>query len=190
MSDRERHEIRCPSGAVYAVKEGDTFADIAGRYGLTAGELSALNPYADADNLAAGQLLCVPADDGETASAQDEARNNRRLCPDGYEEGVVRAGETYAALLMRYDVSYQAFRLTNPRLQPAALIAGQRYCVPPEGTRRVCLGGAASYVIGAGETLQTLADKLNTTPGRLLRLNPTLAPSDFEEGRQICVIET
>ena len=188
MSENERNEVRCASGAVYAVREGDTFADIARRYALSAGELATLNPYVDAANLIAGQVLCVPADDGETASAQDEPGRTR--CPEGYEEGVVRAGETYAGLLRRYDVSYLAFRLTNPRLNPAAMVEGQRYCVPPEGTRRICAGGTASYVIGAGETLDSLAEKLNLTAGRLLRLNPTLAPSDFGEGRQICVIET
>ncbi|MBR3504126.1 MAG: LysM peptidoglycan-binding domain-containing protein [Clostridia bacterium] len=182
------NEVRCPAGAIYTVKEGDTFADIAARYNLTAGELAALNPYADPGSLAAGQALCVPGDDGEAAAPQDEPPR-AEACPDGYEEGVVQAGDTYASLLQKYDISYQAFRLTNPGLQPASLRAGQRYCVPPAGTRRVCLGGAASYVIGAGETLQTLSEKLNVTPGRLLRLNPTLAPSDFEEGRQICVIE-
>ena len=186
------NEIRCPAGAVYAVREGDTFADIARRYNLAPGELAALNPYVDADSLIAGQALCVPGDDGE--AAQEEAADGELragpACPDGYTEGVVRAGETYADLLRRYDVSYQAFRLTNPRLRPGAMEAGQRYCVPPEGTRRVCLGGATSYVVGAGETLQSIAEKLNLTPGRLLRLNPTLAPSDFEEGRQICVSET
>ena len=183
------NEVRCPAGAVYAVKEGDTFADIAARYNLTAGELAALNPYTDAGSLAVGQVLCVPGDDGEAASAQNEPRQ-AGACPEGYTEGVVQAGETYASLLQKYDISYQAFRLTNPHLQPAALREGQRYCVPPAGTRRICLGGAARYMVEAGETLQTLAEKLGVTPGRLLRLNPTLAPSDFEEGRQICVIET
>ena len=40
------------------------------------------------------------------------------------------------------------------------------------------------------EDAARVAEKLNLTPGRLLRLNPTLAPSDFGEGRQICVSET
>ena len=40
--------------------------------------------------------------------------------------------------MRRYDISYQAFRLTNPHLAPSALRVGQRYCVPPEGTRRIC----------------------------------------------------
>ena len=186
-------EVRCASGAVYAVREGDTFADIAQRYGLSAGELAELNPYTDVDRLSVGQILCVPGDDGETGdeAVDDEKKQDGGIaCPEGYESATVRAGDTYAGLLRQYDISYQAFRLTNPHLAPSALLEGQRYCVPPEGTRRICLGGAASHVIEAGETLDSLAEKLNVTPGRLLRLNPTLAPSDFSEGRQICVPET
>ena len=191
MNENSLGEIRCASGAVYAVREGHTFADIARRYGLSAGELAELNPYVDVDRLSVGQVICVPRDDGETGETDAaEKKNTSADCPEGYESAMVAAGETYAGLLRRYDISYQAFRLTNPHLAPSALRVGQRYCVPPEGTRRICLGGAASYVIQAGETLDSLAEKLNVTPGRLLRLNPTLAPSDFEEGRQICVPET
>jgi len=192
MNESHEIQVRCTAGAVYAVREGDTFADIAGRYGLSAGELAELNPYTDVERLSVGQLLCVPADDGETVPDDAPAGDAQPAidCPEGYAADTVRAGETYADLLKKYDISYQAFRLSNPRLTPAMLVEGQRYCVPPVGTRRICLGGAESYVIAAGETLDTLAQRLNVTPGRLLRLNPGLAPSDFEEGRQICILET
>ncbi len=171
------NQVVCTAGRVYAVKAGDTFNSIARAQGVTAGELAELNPYVDVARLSVGQLLCVP---GEPQA---------RECPAGYTAGTVQAGETYADLLRRYNISYQAFRLSNPELSPTSLTAGQRYCVPPEGTRRICPGGASSYIIGADETLDSIAAKLNVTPGRLLRLNPSLAPSDFEEGRQICVLE-
>ena len=194
MSENDQAQVKCTAGAVYAVRQGDTFAAIAARYGVTPGELAELNPYTDVDRLSEGQLLCVPADDGEKESTE-EAMNpvdqaEALDCPEGYTAATVLAGETYADLLKKYDISYQAFRLSNPRLRPAEMREGQPYCVPPNGTRRICLGGSNSYVMGEGETLDSLAAKLNVTPGRLLRLNPSLAPSDFEEGRQICVIET
>ena len=173
------NQVVCTAGSVYTVKAGDMFNSIARAQGVTAGELAELNPYVDVSRLSPGQLLCVPGE------AQPEARE----CPDGYTAGTVQAGETYADLLRRYNISYQAFRLSNPNLSPTSLSAGQRYCVPPEGTRRICPGGASSYIIAEGETLESIAAKLNVTPGRLLRLNPSLAPSDFEAGRQICVLE-
>ncbi len=173
----ENTQIACTAGEVYTVQAGDTFASIARAQGITAGELAELNPYVDVARLSAGQLLCVPG------GTQEER------CRSGYTAGTVQAGETYADLLKRYNISYQAFRLSNPHLEPTALVAGQRYCVPPEGTRRICPGGASSYIIAEGETLDSLAERLNVTAGRLLRLNPALAPSDFEAGRQICILE-
>ena len=192
----ETGRVRCEAGSVYTVREGDTFADIAGRYGLTAGGLAELNPYTDIDRLSVGQPLCVPSDDGETLS-EEEIRTeieaeaaNEADCPEGYAAGTVQAGESYADLLRRYDISYLAFRLANPRLVPAALREGQRYCVPPEDMRRFCPGGARSYVVGSGKTLDSLAEKLGVSPGRLLRLNPALAPGDFREGQAICLTES
>ncbi len=188
MSENNPKKVECASGAVYTVRAGDTFAAIAERFGLSAGELAELNPYAEADKLAPGQLLCVPG--GEGGEGESAAPERPASCPEGYTEGVVQAGDTYASLLTRYDISYQAFRLSNPGLSPVALIVGQRYCVPPAGTRRLCGRGARGYTIAAGETLDSIAQRLGVTPGRLLRLNPGLAPSDFEEGMQICVVET
>ena len=180
MDETIDSRIACTAGDVYTVRPGDSFTSIAARFGKTAGELAELNPYVDAARLSVGQLICVPSGSGE---------GDERSCPEGYTAGTVQAGETYADLLKKYNISYQAFLLSNPRLIPSALKAGQRYCVPPEGTRRICARGAKSYVIGADETLETLAVKLKVSAGRLLRLNPNLAPGDFSEGQQICVLE-
>ena len=180
MSQNNQDQVTCTTGEVYTVRLGDTFASVARKYGVSVRELAELNPYVDIGRLSPGQLLCVP--EGESDEGDDG-------CPEGYTAGRVASGQTYADLLIEYDISYQAFRLSNPRLNPAALVAGQRYCVPPVGTRRICSRGAASYMIGEGETLDSLAKKLNVTPGRLLRLNPNLAPSDFAPGQQICIIE-
>ena len=37
------------------------------------------------------------------------------------------------------------------------------------------------------ETLAMVAERFRTTPGRLMRLNPTLLPTDFSSGTIICV---
>ena len=107
-------------------------------------------------------------------------------CPAGYTRSTVRAGQTYADLLVQHNVSYRAMRSANPRLSPGFMIAGQAYCAPPHGTRQTC-SNLQAYTILAGETLDTLASDLRTTRGRLLALNPTLLPSDFTEGTIICI---
>ena len=107
-------------------------------------------------------------------------------CPTGYTRDVVRAGQTYADLLLRHNVSYRAMRAANPRLSPGYMVVGQAYCAPPTGTRQTCTN-LQSYTILPGEDLETLAADLRITKGRLLALNPTLLPSDFSSGTVICI---
>ena len=107
-------------------------------------------------------------------------------CPTGYTRDTVRAGQTYADLLLRHNVSYRAMRSANPRLSPGYLVVGQSYCAPPAGTRQVCQN-LQYYTILPGEDLEIVAAKLRITKGRLLSLNPGLLPTDFAEGAVICI---
>ncbi|MEG1813363.1 MAG: LysM peptidoglycan-binding domain-containing protein [Clostridia bacterium] len=107
-------------------------------------------------------------------------------CPNGYREGYVQPGQIFSDILRRYNVSYQAFELANPRLNMARLIPGQRFCAPPAQARRLCENGGRSYVIERGYDLASTARLLGVTTGELLYLNATLAPGDFIPGRVIC----
>lgn len=201
----------CISGAPYAVQAGDTFTSIAARLGITTYELAERNPGVDANNLMIGQVLCIPfsSSDGDNGTAEQPAEPEtpnlptpslpsrpstppvvivptQPACPAGYTRSAVTAGETYADLLVKHNVSYRAMRSANPRLSPGYLIAGQIYCAPPHGTRAVCTGTQA-YTVLAGETLDTIASDLGVTRGRLLSLNPNLLPSDFTQGAVICI---
>lgn len=196
----------CISGAPYAVQAGDTFTSIAARLGITTYELAERNPGVNPDNLLIGQVLCIPERD---ASPDQPAQPDSPMlptpslpsrpstppivivptqpaCPAGYARAAVVAGETYADLLVKHNVSYRAMRSANPRLSPGYLIAGQTYCAPPHGTRALCTGTRA-YTVLQGETLDTIAADLGITRGRLLSLNPNLLPSDFTQGAVICI---
>lgn len=47
-------------GTTYIVQEGDTFATIAAKFGITVEALAAANPGADSSNLQIGQVLILP----------------------------------------------------------------------------------------------------------------------------------
>ncbi|MBR4080485.1 MAG: LysM peptidoglycan-binding domain-containing protein [Clostridia bacterium] len=192
----------CITGEEYAVQPGDTLNAIAARLGITVEELRERNPGVDTYNLQIGQILCVPSagavedgtgmDDntvqppvGDGTGMDDGVVTPGFSCPVGFAASTVQVGQTYADLLIDHNVSYRAMRTTNPALRPGGLIAGTRYCAPLAGTRQLC-GTNTSYTIQPGETLASLAQKLNTTPGRLLMLNPTLLPTDFSSGTVIC----
>ncbi len=110
-----------------------------------------------------------------------------RVCPAGYSSGIVQNGQTFADLLLINDVSYQAMRAANPALPTTRLSPGTRYCIPPAGTRRLCPSGSQSYVMGQYEDLNTLSELFAVQPSVFLTLNTQLAPSDFREGRVVCV---
>ena len=200
----------CISGAPYTVQPGDSFTSIAAALGVSTYELLERNPGVSPDNLMVGQVICIPfssnaADPGVDQPAQPDSPSlptpdlpsrpstppivivpTQPACPAGYTRTAVTAGETYADLLVKHNVSYRAMRAANPRLSPGYLIAGQTYCAPPHGTRQVC-SGTQPYTILAGETLDTIAADLGVTRGRLLSLNPCLLPSDFTQGSVICL---
>lgn len=197
----------CISGAPYTVQPGDTFTSIAADLGVTTYELLERNPGVAPDNLMVGQVICVPfaSSDAPDEPAQPDTPTlptptlpgrpstppviivpTQPACPAGYTRTAVLAGESYADLLVKHNVSYRAMRAANPRLSPGALIAGQTYCAPPHGTRQVC-SGTQPYTVLAGETLDTIAADLRISRGRLLALNPTLLPSDFTRGAVICI---
>ncbi len=205
----------CVSGMAYSVRAGETFTSIAEDFGISVYELAERNPGVDQNNLMVGQVLCVPFMTGSNGSMNQPAepstpslptpslpsQPNRpttppvvivpstpsvNTCPSGYTRDIIRAGQTYADLLLRHNVSYRAMRSANPRLSPGYLVVGQAYCAPPTGTRQTC-ANLKSYTIRPGEDLETLAADLRTTKGRLLALNPNLLPSDFSEGNVICI---
>lgn len=63
----------CISGQPYVVEDGDTFASIAARLGITTFELAERNPGVSQNNLTVGQVLCVPAKADDADDAQTPA---------------------------------------------------------------------------------------------------------------------
>jgi hypothetical protein len=108
-------------------------------------------------------------------------------CPSGYTARTAGRNQTLTDLLLENNVSYSAMLSANPSLSAGRVPQGTRYCAPPSGTRRVCRYGSASYIMGIGEDLNTLYETNGYSARELLLLNPMLAPSDFTEGRVICV---
>lgn len=191
-------QLTCVSGDLYTVRRGDTFQSIARRFDISTLELSERNPFVDPNELSVGQVLCVPRATAPTPPTPTPPTPSTpptpprptppvNRCPQGYTSGSVQLGQSYADILLRYNISYQAFRLANPNLNPDRLLPGQAYCIPPTGTRGLCSGTNRSYVMQQGETLNSVARRFNTSQGTLLRINPNLAPGDFIPGRVICV---
>lgn len=185
-------QLACQGGRNYTVRSGDTLTSIAVGFGVTVAEVQARNEGVSANNLQIGQILCIPnpssggSTNGSGSGNANTCPPNCFTCPSGYNTATVRQGQTYADLLIENDMAYNAMQTINPTLGAQPVI-GQAYCVPPGGARGYCRTGRQAYQIDQDLSLGDLAAKFGTTQALLLRLNPTLKPTDFTVGQVICI---
>lgn len=95
----------------------------------------------------------------------------------------VSEGETAADIQLDTGLSFNTLQSANPTVSLDQLAAGEVLCIP---RNNIPCPMATTYHIQAGETLESVALKLNASLGALLRANPCLAPADFAEG--VCVV--
>lgn len=166
----DMHDMRqapCP-GQIYIIQAGDTLYRIAARYGITVGEILAVNPGLDPNRLFIGQRICIPV----------------IACPGGQIYTIV-AGDTLYSIAVRFNVTVNAILAANPGLDPNRLFIGQRICIPGGGP--VTCPGGQIYTIKAGDTLYAIAQRFNVTVAAILTANPGLNPNALYVGQQICI---
>ncbi len=95
------------------------------------------------------------------------------------EQVTIQEGETVADIQLQNLLSRNTLQTANPAVDLDTLKAGQTICVPPEN---IACTLPSTYTLAAGETLESVAMRFNLPLGSLLRVNPCLAPQDFEEG--------
>jgi LysM repeat protein len=162
--------------ARYTVKLGDTFVDIATRYGIPTDELMIANGLtaASAANLSIGRVLVLPG----VAGADDERSQTY----------VVQAGETFVGIALRFNVPTEALLRANGLTAEDArtLQVGQVIIIPSSSslnnTLPVQLESATQvsatptpepiqYIIRAGDTVVSVARRYGTTSQALLSYN-------------------
>lgn len=99
-------------------------------------------------------------------------------CPET-EQYTVEAGQTVSDLQIRNLVSRHTLETANPGLDLDNLKTGQTLCIPPQNVPCTL---PETYTLGECETLESVAMRFNLPVGTLLRVNPCLAPQDFEAG--------
>jgi len=168
---------QCPTGTFpYVIRSGDTFFSIARRFNVSVDALIQANPGVDPDALRVGQVICVPG----AAPPQ---------CPPGSTTYTIRAGDTLFSIAQRFNTTVDRLLQLNPGIDPNNLQVGQVICVPGAAPPQ-CPPGSTTYVIRAGDTLFSIAQRFNTTVDRLLQLNPGIDPNNLRVGQIICVPTT
>ncbi|MEA2298122.1 MAG: hypothetical protein QOF77_1058 [Solirubrobacteraceae bacterium] len=106
----------------WVVAPGDTFTSIAARNHLTESQLQVLNPDQDPANVIAGQRLRLHE---QVATA---VKAHRRAPPASW---IVRRGDTYSSIAAKTGVALGDIAQFNPKLNPSALVPGQRLKLRP-----------------------------------------------------------
>jgi membrane-bound lytic murein transglycosylase D len=100
--------------------------------------------------------------------------------PRWYVRHRVKGGESLASIARRYRTTTTAIRSCNPSLEKKRLRAGQSLVIPVKKKSAISRGrdakkggiaAAGSYRVKRGDTLSELADRFDTTPQQIRRLN-------------------
>lgn len=181
----------------YTVKRGDSFYLIAHRLGIPLRDLLEANSEINPARLMVGDVLCIPMEEDDAPEptpepspeeeVPDEAEDLDRPaqpasdtlpCPES-QQRVVQEGETVTDIQFEADVTLHQLETANPDADLSALSPGQVLCIPAEPIP--CPAGE-TLILQSGDNIETVALRLDTSVGALLRANPCLAPSGFTEG--------
>jgi membrane-bound lytic murein transglycosylase D len=114
-----------------------------------------------------------------TLLRQEIAQEKARLAVARTEgrKHTIRRGETLSHIARRYDVSVSSLLSANRGVSPRRLVPGRVITVPATGARaKVTLAKASTtntrlHRVRRGENLSVIADRYDTTVGRLQKLN-------------------
>lgn len=162
----------CINGAYYIIREGESFYNLALRYGLPLNILLEANPQANPYDLKVGQEICIP--------------NVPAGCPFGTVVTIAE-GTRLSDILISYNLSLSELRDSNPEFNFNIIVPGTELCIPLE-SYLPCSENSTEYVIKAGDSLATVATANNLTPSQLLIANPALRPANFLiVGTRVCI---
>ncbi len=143
-------------GSSYTVKDGDTLAGIASRFGVSLEDLRAANPNIDGASLSIGQSLRLPVstDAPQAATAKPAAAPTKAAAPPTAQPTVAAATATEAP----------------PSSTPL-----------PEATSTPASVGQ-TYTVAQGDIPVSIAQKFGITVEELLAANPGISPTGLHIG--------
>ena len=139
-----------------SVQEADDWWSISRRLGISILQLRLHNPFLATRALRVGQLVAYPPSPRDDLFTVDGDHLLYRA----------RHGDNYLRLAFVLNVDLETLRETNSLWRLQSLPAGQLLRIPLEWT-----GTFNEHQVQAGEDLQQIAEKLKSTPWRIIRDN-------------------
>jgi len=113
----------CPDANSYIIKKGDTLYNISKKFNISLDDLIEANPGVNSKIILPGQIICIPL-------ATPPVK-----CPIGILPYVVRSGDTFYSIARTFKTTVKLLMLANVKINPDALLIGQKLCIPGPGNK-------------------------------------------------------
>ncbi|MEZ4635904.1 MAG: LysM peptidoglycan-binding domain-containing protein [Caldilineaceae bacterium] len=170
----------------YTVQPGDTVSTIAEQFGITSQELRQMNLLND-DQLRVGQVLRVP---NTGAVDGDGNAGPAPVATTGPFIYVVQPGDSLMSIALKFDVSTNEIVAANTLEDPDSVFVGQELIIPG---RQVEVPATPvppqpfEYVIQAGDTLFSIAQKFDVAAQEIIDANAIPDPDNLIQGRVLVI---
>lgn len=186
----------------YQVRRGDTIAQIARRYGVSASWLASANGLRTKGRLHRGTTLIIPVGSSAARFAtvetgDDEGRELQKR--SGRKIHIVRRGETLTGIARRYGVTPGKLMEWNYLRGPKSLRPGMKLALTSKTRERPLKAGDTvtantlgpaprkEHRVQYGETLYTIARRYGVTTRQLMALNGLNSTKDIRPGMRLVI---
>ncbi|HEX7713374.1 MAG TPA: LysM peptidoglycan-binding domain-containing protein [Bacillota bacterium] len=108
-------------------------------------------------------------------------------CPSGTFPYIILPRDNFYILAERYNTTVEAISAANPGIEPNNLSVGQSICMPATKPPNPCPCGSRIYLVQAGDSLYSIAQKYNVPFDVLYTANIGLDPANLQIGQAVCI---
>lgn len=108
-------------------------------------------------------------------------------CPSGTFPYIIMPGDDFSTLAQRYNTSVAAIAAANPGINPTNLQVGQAICMPALSPPNPCPCGSKVYLVQAGDSFYSIAQKFNIPFDVFYSANIGLNPANLQIGQAVCL---